>query len=235
MTMGESQSEELSRLIRIETHKTIKMLELFMKSSNNNERIPIMEDTKDTEEVEEKEKEDFLNSMLEITNETNEDISTHKVNYGDEDELFTGIERTYPTISTQYNKGFEGNNDDRTPFSKYVEECIKMNNSVTIDPNSTPFYDTTQFDKNRTDFINSQIDKNTVLKSKSVIGSNKKSKIKIQQTQQIENGFGKFFKVKLKPLQHGRQNKQNTHYDSTSELDKNNHSDNDRPGLIGVK
>ena len=173
MTMIESQSDELSRLIKIEAQKTIKMLEIFMNSNSSTEQSPIIKDTKDTEEIEEKEKEDFLNSVLEITNETNDNISTHKVNYEDRDDLFSGVDRTFPPLSLQNNKGPDGNSDGRTPFSKYIEDCINMNKSDKIDLNTMNLYDNDQFDKNRPDF-KGQFLESIASKSISVIDSNKK-------------------------------------------------------------
>lgn len=119
MTMGESLAEELDRLIKTEAAKTIQMLEMFMKIHKDSPKAITNGNEQESESLD-KAKNDIFNSILQITKEQeNEDLSTHEHNFTEDDDLFSGMDNTYQTL--QINK-YKKNNDNRNPFSKYVEE-----------------------------------------------------------------------------------------------------------------
>lgn len=80
---------------------------------------------------------------------------------------------------------------------------------------------------------NNTMTRNDIQKFKSVFGSNKKQKLKINKTHHhIDHNFGKFFKVRLKPLQHSK-DRSKDNQDSLTDLQKFEHEK--KSTLIGFK
>jgi len=225
MTIGESQSEQLAKMIKIEAEKTIQMLELFMNASKDQRAIQPV----DAEEVQQKTKEDLMNDIKKITNEENDEESTHEVNYTEEDDLFSGMENKLPS-QTIYAGYLSRNRDNRMPFSKYVEDLMKRGNiSLSVGSQTKQFDESETLLKSHFDF-KSNIGRNEDSMVKDSFKALKKNKLRIHHTQNLDANAGKFFKVRLKPL---HQNKEKVKEETTTSDFQNYRTELDKPILIG--
>jgi len=196
MTVEQDQSEELAKMIKIEAQKTIQMLEMFMKVGKDEIRD---DDYVDFQEIENKANEDLrvpdnhIYALTQAEEESSEDTEF------DEHELFGGMDNSYPSVTYKSTKEVDRNK--KVPFSKYVENQIKMKQSK----------DTTSL------YINKSIKLDDFSRNEMTLGPTaerieepkqravRKSKLTINRKQFNDFNPGKFFKVKLKPLQQNRE------------------------------
>jgi hypothetical protein len=205
MTVAHNQSEQLAEMIKVEAQKTIQMLEMFMQVNKDN--LPV--DSKpNLHEIQHKTNEDLATIVRNVQTITNDDTESSEDEFGYtyEDNLFEGMDNKYHSVSPYPNKnGQYKEKDRRVPFSKYVENELKRSKA------SYSFHTQANRSAEIDDIIRATVNmrsscgRNEEVKLKDSILALKKNRLKIHKTQQHGFNPGKFFNVKLKPLQNNKE------------------------------
>ena len=222
MTLEATQADELAKMIKIEAQKTIQMLEMFMNSNNSN--LAILNDTAPSmNEIQQKTNEDLMidTNNIKAIKQDGMESSDDEMDFPQEEDLFNGMD-------TQYDKygSFIGNRytsqEKKVPFSKYVEEAMKRAKFNESAGNST--VDNPEVENLIKSTLNfkQHIGRNEEYQLKESLQYLKKNKIRINRTHHNDFNPGKFFRVKLKPLQQNKEklksdSKPNLHYKSDNE------------------
>lgn len=230
MTLEATQADELAKMIKIEAQKTIQMLEMFMNSNNSN--LAILNDTSPSmREIQQKTNQDLMintNSVKAIKQEDMES-SDDGMDFPQDEDLFNGMDTNYGKYDSFIENRFAFQ-DRKVPFSKYVEEAMKRaKNNESAGNHTVENPEVENLIRSTLNFKN-HIGRNEEFQLKESLQYLKKNRVKINRPHHNDFNPGKFFRVKLKPLQ---QNKERLKSDSKSNL--NYKSDNEKSAFVSKK
>jgi len=200
MTVDVDQSEELANMIKVEAKKTIQLLELFMKMNGNEGNNNYQKDLK---EIQDKTNEDMKKAYENFNTYAEETLRSHSQTESyqrNEDDLFEGMDEDYVQTQTTFVTG-NGFRDRRQPFSKYVENAIRRNQANYS--TEVVALNTLQDQPIIRNNLTNSLENEDITQMRELNRSVNRNKLRIKPNFFTSTNQGKFFKVRLKPLQKG--------------------------------
>ncbi|CAI2359557.1 unnamed protein product [Moneuplotes crassus] len=199
-TVDVDQSEQLANMIKVEAKKTIQLLELFMKINAKEKNEDYKQELNEIQRKTDEELNDAYDKFYTYAEETLESESSvikNNDNAHDED-LFKGMEDDYAGTQTTFVTA-NGFKDRRAPFSKYVENAMRRN-QLNLSAEIQPINFSQERVSTRKNLNNSAENEDLEIIKKPNRSLNR-TKLSIKPNFFQSTNPGKFFRVKLKPLQ----------------------------------
>lgn len=196
-------------MIKVEAKKTIQLLEVFMKMNSNEENEEYKQQLKEIQRQTSQELDQTYDKFLDY-NEDPLSESADEQRLEEDADLFKGMDE-YTGTQTTFATG-QGHKDCRAPFSKYVENAMKRN-QLNLSAESRTINWSQEKIKKRD--MNKSVENEDLDIDQRYNRSINRTKLSIKPNFFQSTNPGKFFRVRLKPLQGSRDKKKGSIKDLT--------------------